>query len=248
MQTPIASLAEKTLGQLVAHDFRKARIFKKYGLDYCCGGTATLQDACTSKGLDITNVGHDLQEADNTAGLPSLPYNAWPLDFLADFIVNTHHFYVRENLPDMRAYAEKVTKSHGKQHPELAEILQLVKEVDDELTRHLFKEEKILFPYIRALTHAAKTGQPLQQAGFVTVQNPIRMMETEHEIVGKNLARIRELAADYLPPEGACNSFKILYSLLEQFENDLHIHVHLENNILFPKALDLERQIASHSK
>jgi regulator of cell morphogenesis and NO signaling len=243
MHTLNAVGSDETLGQLAAHDIRKARVFKKYGLDFCCGGTATLKDACTKKGLDPATLELELQQADKMSASRPLSYNEWPLDFLADYIVNTHHSYVKQTLPDLKAFADKVAKAHGKQHPELAQIQQLVKEVDDELTQHLFKEEKILFPYIKTLVTAAKSGQPLQQAGFGTVQNPIRMIETEHEMVGKNLARIRELSANYLLPEGACNSYKLLYSLLEEFEDDLHLHIHLENNILFPKALELEEQL-----
>lgn len=243
MQTPSAAPPDQTLGQLAAEDIRKARVFKKYDLDFCCGGTATLKDACTKKGLDIARLEQELRDADTMSASRPFLYNEWPLDFLADYIVNIHHGYVKENLPDLKFYAEKVAKAHGRHHPELIQIQRLVKDVDDELTQHLLKEEKILFPYIKALTTAAKTGQPLHQAGFVTVQYPIRMMETEHEIVGKNLARIRELSADYLLPEGACNSYRLLYRLLEEFEDDLHVHVHLENNILFPKALELENRL-----
>jgi regulator of cell morphogenesis and NO signaling len=234
---------DETLGQLVAGDPSKARVFKKFGLDFCCGGKKTVKEACTEKGLDVNKVEQELRETGKAVASRPLPYNDWPLDFLTDYIVNTHHSYVKQSLPDIKAYAEKVMKVHGRHHPELAAIWQLVKEVSDELTEHLYKEERILFPYIKTLVAARNDGQPLEKAGFGTVQNPIHMMETEHEMVGNHLARIRELSRNYLLPEDACASYTLLYKMLEEFEEDLHLHVHLENNILFPKALEMERQL-----
>ncbi|MDP4150711.1 MAG: iron-sulfur cluster repair di-iron protein [Bacteroidota bacterium] len=243
METTTEDILNETLGHLVAGDSRKAEIFKKYGLDFCCGGKKTVRQACGEKGLDTDRVEQELRETGKMAASRHLPYNEWPLDFLADYIVNTHHSYVKRTLPDLKAYAGKVAKVHGGQHPELEPIRQLVQEVNDELTEHLYKEERVLFPYIKALVTAKNGGQPLQTAGFGTVQNPIRMMETEHETVGKSLARIRELSRNYVLPEDACATYGLLYKMLEEFEEDLHLHVHLENNILFPKALELEKKL-----
>ncbi|MBI2284795.1 MAG: iron-sulfur cluster repair di-iron protein [Bacteroidetes bacterium] len=234
---------DETLGEIAAKDLRKAQVFKKYGLDFCCGGKKTVKEACAEKGLDVTKVEKELQQADALPASRPLPYGDWSLDFLADYIVNTHHSYVRKNLPDIKAYANKVMKVHGARHSELLRINQLVEEIYAELTAHLVKEEKILFPYIKELVAATNGTELLQASHFGTVQNPINMMEMEHEIVGKNLAEIRELSNDYTLPEDACASYSLLYRMLDEFEDDLHLHIHLENNILFPKALDIEKRL-----
>lgn len=233
---------DETLGQLAAKDLRKAQVFKKYGLDFCCGGKKTVKEACAEKGLDVTKVEQELQQADKLPSSRPLPYGDWALGFLADYIVNTHHSYVRKNLPDIKTYADKVMRVHGNSHPELFRINQLVTEVDAEMTGHMIKEEKILFPYIKELEAAKNNTQPSQAAQFGTVQNPINMMEMEHELVGKNLAEIRELSNNFTLPEDACASYSLLYRLLDEFEEDIHLHIHLENNILFPKALLLEKK------
>lgn len=234
---------EETLGQIAAKDLRKAVIFKKYGLDFCCGGKKTVKEACAEKGLDVTRIEQELQQADTIPASRPIPYGDWSLDFLADYIVNTHHSYVRKSLPDITSYSEKVMKVHGSQHPELIRISQLVREVNAELLSHMVKEEKILFPYIKALVAAKDHTQPLQAAHFGSVQSPINLMEMEHELVGKNLDEIRLLSQNYLLPQDACASYSLLYRLLDEFEEDLHLHIHLENNILFPKALEIEKQL-----
>lgn len=234
---------EETLGQIAAKDLRKAQILKKYGLDFCCGGKKTVKEACKEKGLDVAKIEQELQQAEKVPDYRSLPYNDWSLDFLADYIVNTHHSYVRKNLPDIKAYAEKVMRVHGNDHTELLRVHQLVEDVHAELTAHLVKEERILFPYIKELVAANNNREPLHAAHFGSVQQPINMMEMEHEMVGKNLAEIREISNNYLLPGDACASYSLLYRMLDEFEDDLHLHIHLENNILFPKALEIEKQL-----
>jgi regulator of cell morphogenesis and NO signaling len=233
---------DETLGQLAAKDLRKAEVFKKYGLDFCCGGKKTVKEACAEKGLDVTKIEQELQQADK---LPSpraeLPYNEWGLDFLADYIVNTHHRYIRKTLPDIVTYAAKVAQVHADNHPELIRINQLVEEVNSELTAHMMKEERVLFPYIKELVAADTNTQTVHASHFGTVQNPINMMEMEHELVGRNLDEIRKISKNYFIPEDACASYRLLYKMLDEFEEDLHIHIHLENNILFPKALEVEK-------
>jgi regulator of cell morphogenesis and NO signaling len=233
---------DETLGQIAAKDLHKAQVFKKYGLDFCCGGKKTVKEACAEKGLDVTKVEQELQQADRMPSSRPLPYNDWSLDFLADYIVNTHHSYVKKNLPDIKAYAEKVMRVHGNRHPELLRVNQLVLEVYNELMAHLVKEEQVLFPYVKELVAAQGSGAIKHAAHFGTVQNPINMMEMEHEVVGKNLAEIREITNNFTLPEDACASYSLLYRMLDEFEEDLHLHVHLENNILFPQAVQLEKQ------
>jgi regulator of cell morphogenesis and NO signaling len=235
---------DETLGQIVAKDLRKAQVFKRYGLDFCCGGKKTVKEACAEKGLDVTKIEKELQQADKLPASRPLPYGDWSLDFLVDYIVNTHHSYVRKTLPDIVAYSKKVAKVHGDRHPELLVINQLVMEINEELTGHLVKEETILFPYIKTMV-ALKVNEQQSCAvrPFGTVQSPIKVMEMEHEIVGKHLDKIRKLSNNYLLPDDACASYSLLYRILDEFEEDLHLHVHLENNILFPKALEAEKKL-----
>lgn len=234
---------DETLGEIAAKDLRKAEVFKKYGLDFCCGGKKTVKEACAEKGLDVTKVEQELQKADNnvTQSRP-LPYNEWSLDFLADYIANTHHSYVRKTIADLKSYGAKVASVHGNTHPELHKMNRLTDEVCDELASHMVKEESVLFPYIKSLVAAKRDGTHLQNANFKSIQSPIDMMEHEHESVGNKMDKIRRLSSNYSLPEDACASYAFWFKTLDEFENDLHLHVHLENNILFPKALDLEKK------
>ena len=243
MTKRIAGENDETLGEIAVKDLRKAEVFKKYGLDFCCGGKKTVKEACAEKGIDVTKVEQELQTADkNISSARPLPYNEWSLDFLADYIVNTHHSYIKKTIPDLRSYATKVASVHGVQHPELLPIRQLVEEVCDELSTHMIKEETVLFPYVKQLVASKNNGNATQYGNFNTIKTPINMMEMEHESVGKSLEQIRTLSNNYSLPEDACASYSYLFKTLDEFENDLHIHVHLENNILFPKALELEKK------
>ena len=235
---------DETLGEIAAKDLRKAQIFKKHGMDFCCGGKKTVKQACAEKGLDVTLIEQELQQADKmvTSTRP-LPYNEWSLDFLADYILNTHHTYVKKSLPDLRSYSAKVAKVHGEHHPELLPIHQLVEAVNAELTAHMMKEERVLFPYIKEIVASKNNISTVQPSSLGSVQGPINMMEMEHELVGKNMEEIRTLSANYSLPHDACASYSLLYRMLEEFEDDLHTHIHLENNILFPKALAMEKEL-----
>lgn len=239
------NLNEETLGEIAAKDIRKAQIFRKYGLDFCCGGKKTVKEACAEKGLDVSLVEGELQRSDaNNSQTRALSYNEWDPAFLADYIVNTHHSYVRNTLPDLSTYAVKVARVHGAQHPELVEINALVENICEELSSHMLKEENILFPFIKKLTEAQNKKQLPERPPFGTVENPVRMMEAEHESAGEDLEKIRALSNNYQLPDDACGSYRLLFNMLEEFEKDLHIHIHLENNILFPKALKIEKNYA----
>ena len=233
--------AEETLGSIAAKDLRKADVFKKYGLDFCCGGKKTVREACEEKGIDTTQVEKELQNATKEYTTRPLPYGDWSLDFLADYIVNTHHSYVKQTLPDLSAYAKKVKEVHMAQHPELVRLHELVEEVKEEMSSHMVKEEQVLFPYIKELQKKTNGQAPAQAAVLGSVQTPINMMEMEHELVGKNMEELRSITNDYTLPADGCASYSLLYKMLEEFENDLHLHIHLENNILFPKAIALEK-------
>ena len=146
----------ETLGEIATKDLRKAEIFKKYGLDFCCGGKKTVQQACAEKGIDVTKIEEELRNADKNPVTRPLPYNDWNLDFLADYIVNTHHSYVKNSLPELRTYAAKLARVHGGRHPELLPVQQIVEEIAQELTDHMVKEEMVLFPFVKELVSAKK--------------------------------------------------------------------------------------------
>ena len=233
---------EKTVADLVTENIKTAHVFKKYGIDFCCGGGVSVKKACDKKGVDFSTIEKELLEVDQELS-KATNYDAWNLSFLIDYIVNVHHTYVEESIPLLIQYANKVEKVHGKQHPELVKINIFFTEVANELALHLTKEELVLFPYIKQLVIAKEKGNKLEVPHFKTVNNPISMMEKEHENAGDIFKEIARLTHHYSPPEGACNTFKALYAKLEEFEQDLHQHIHLENNILFPKAKLLEKEI-----
>lgn len=242
-----SEVAEETLGEIAAADLRKAEVFKKYGLDFCCGGKQTVKQACAEKGIDVALVEKELQQASNVpaAAARPLPFNDWNLDFLADYIVNTHHSYVKKMMPDLKAYAEKVARVHGGHHPELIEINNLVQETMTEMAAHTIEEESTLFPYIKKLVllNGDATAKDI-----VPVEESIDLRIQEHELVGGNMQKIRELSSNYTVPEDGCASYSFLFKSLNEFEEDLHIHVHLENNILFPKAIAMEKNVSSKNQ
>lgn len=237
------TLKERTIGQIVADDYRTAQVFRSFGLDFCCGGNKSVEEACTKKGIDPAEVQNALQNLGNDE-TEHHNYNQWELDFLIDYIVNNHHSYVRSKLPEIEFYARKVAKVHGERHPELTTIYELFMKLKLEISSHLGKEEDILFPYVKKLVEAEKSPSPfLESPSFGTAANPVAMMEAEHEEAGRIMEQIQELSNNFSPPGDACTTYRVLFQNLEAFQQDLHKHVHLENNILFPKALALEKRL-----
>lgn len=233
---------ERTVGQIVAYDYRAAQVFRNYGLDFCCGGNLTIEEACEKKDVDPNKVHTALQSLTDENGKED-NYDQWSLDFLVDYIVNNHHQFSRKKLPEIGAYAKKVAKVHGERHPELTEIYYEFTKLHSEMINHLDKEEELLFPYIKEMVEAEKNNEAPEQPDYISAANPVSMMEDEHDEAGEAIAKIRELSNDFTPPEDACATYRILFENLEGFEKDLHKHVHLENNILFPKALELEKRL-----
>jgi regulator of cell morphogenesis and NO signaling len=232
-----------SIGELVAEDFRKAEVFRKFGLDFCCGGNKSLKEACAEKGIDANKVETALSEVENQPQTNQHDFKNWKLDFLVDYIMNTHHKYVEEAIPMLYEFSAKVANVHGDHHPEVVEIAEYFNAVAEELKMHMHKEENILFPYIKGLVLAKKQGNPVDPSPFGSIENPIRMMESEHVSAGGNFDKIHELSSSFTPPEDACSSYSVLYGKLDEFEKDLHQHIHLENNILFPKAIALEKEL-----
>lgn len=236
------NLQTRTVADLVTENIKTAHIFKKYGIDFCCGGGISIQKACEKAKINFFDLEQDLLNVEQPTGRAN-NYNAWELDFLTDHIINVHHGYVEENIPLLIQYAARVVKVHGHHYDELKRIQELFSLVATELSSHMRKEELILFPFVKKLVHAKKEGTPVPQPHFGTVDNPIKMMEAEHEEAGELLRQIAQLTNNFTPPQGACNTFRAFYAKLQEFEQDLHQHIHLENNILFPKALQLEKEL-----
>lgn len=225
----------ETVGSIAAKDYRKAEVFKKYGIDFCCGGEKSLKEASAEAGISEELLKAELEKADTTVDTASQDYNKWKLDFLADFIVNTHHQYVRDSAPVIIGLAEKVAQHHGSQHAELWPLNERVNAVMKDLLEHVVKEEEILFPAIKALL---TSQDPKSDA---SIQSVIDLMHAEHDHAGEDLRYLRKITHDYTLPADACNSYNYLFEKLKEFENDLFKHIHLENNILFPKAIALQK-------
>ncbi len=234
-------LLSKTVAAVVTEDYRAADVFKKYGIDFCCGGKVSIKETCRKKNIDPAVLIDELSVIGNAVD-PEHDFAAWEADRLTHYIVDKHHRYVSSNLDLIRQYADKVALVHGVHHPEVKEIAVLFAKVADELATHMRKEEVVLFPYIEQLCEIKRKNLYAENPPFGTIENPIRNMEQEHDLAGDIMHRISELSDQYNPPSDACNTYRVLYAKLKEFEDDLHMHVHLENNILFPKALDLERE------
>ncbi|MBS1528264.1 MAG: iron-sulfur cluster repair di-iron protein [Bacteroidetes bacterium] len=234
----------ESIGEIVAKDYRKAQVFKKYGIDFCCGGKKTVKEVCTKKGIDQSELEQDLLAAEQQTIGTEYDFQKWDIGFLSDYIINTHHQYVKDNTAFISEFAEKVARVHGANHPELIRVADIFGRIGQNLTLHMVKEEKILFPRIKELANYQKVGAviPADDLGMVSV--PIQVMESEHEQAGEDFEEIRALTANYQLPPDACRSYTILFKKLEEYENDLNRHVHLENNILFPKAIQMEKDLS----
>lgn len=235
-------LEEQKIGDIVAQDYRTADVFKKFGLDFCCGGKRTVSEACEKKDVDVEELTRELQSVTQQDS-GNHNYSSWSPSLLINYIIERHHDFVRSKSPEIESYARKVAKVHGKRHEELNDILEEFLALKEELLQHLEKEENVLFPYIKTLTEAEKNGKSPDKPPFGTVENPVAMMEQEHDEAGEAMERIQKLSDDFTPPEDACTSYRVLFQNLEGFQDDLHKHVHLENNVLFPKALELEKRL-----
>jgi regulator of cell morphogenesis and NO signaling len=235
----------ETIGEIVANDYRKAQVFKNFGIDFCCGGKKTISEVCEKKGINPDEVERQLAAVKGEASTNSeSDFQNWDLGFLSDYIINTHHRYVRDNTAFITEIARKVARVHGDKHPELFEVARLFERIGNDLTLHMVKEEKILFPFIKELAQVYNSGGMLPSANFAKISGPIQMMDAEHEQVGGDFETIRTITSNYQLPEDACSSYTILFKKLEEYESDLHRHVHLESNILFPKAIQLEKDLS----
>lgn len=223
-----------TVGEIVANDFRTSSVFKNAGIDFCCGGKQMVAEACAEKGIDMSLLENELVSLNETPTNEFMNFKNWNPVFLSDYIVNTHHKFVLKSLPELVFYTQKISDVHGNNHPELHKIAQLFGEINIELIQHLKNEEEILFPAIKELMNSGGSATTKQ----IVVSEITRMLK-EHDFAGGAMDEINKLTTAYQIPEDACNTYRVAFKMLEQFEDDLHTHVHLENNILFPKALEL---------
>lgn len=221
------------IGQIVADDFRAAEILKEAGIDFCCGGKKTLEEACNEKHIKFEIIEKKIKDLAFIPASHSQNFKEWSLDFLADYIVNTHHKYVIKTLPELVFYTHKISAVHGLNHNELQEVADLFGKINNELLQHLKHEEDVLFPAIKVVL------KNNSQEARETIQSEISRMTGEHEFVGGAMDKINEITNGYKVPADGCSTYNVTFKLLQQFEDDLHVHVHLENNILFPKALKL---------
>ncbi|MCO5249087.1 MAG: iron-sulfur cluster repair di-iron protein [Chitinophagales bacterium] len=227
----------ETIGDIVAKDLGKSEVFKKYGIDFCCNGKKTVKQACDSLSIDYRIVEQELRQTQSSAQGSYTNYSEWNIGFLADYVVNTHHAYLRNKLPEIKGYAAKVAQVHGAHHPELLKINDLYREVHDEFLAHIQEEEGIIFPKVKDIANGRKPkGDPFADL--------VKDAEAEHQSVGDKLDRIREISNNFEVPADGCTSYKLFYKMLDELEEDTHIHIHLENNIMFPKAVEIEKTLS----
>ncbi len=237
-------LLTKSLAQIVNSDHRAASVFEKYDLDFCCKGKQSLQEACIEKQIPISQIAselNNLSEKNETKNL--IDFENLSLSALVDYIIQTHHAYVKKELPQILSYLEKVNSKHSIHHPELTKIFQLFAAVKEGMEGHMKKEEQILFPRIKELEKQIQDEPERFGVNITYLESPITVMEQEHDHVGSLLYEIRMLTDNYTPPDDACTTYKLCFDALKAFELDLHQHVHLENNILFPKAISSFKEL-----
>lgn len=233
---------ESIVGTIVAQNYLAAEIFKKYKIDFCCNGNRSIIDACGDDVNIASLIIVDLNQLFDKEKNATFDYQKMSLNELVSYIEKKHHKYVEAQIPIIKEYLTKICNAHGFKHPELFEVNLLFNRAADELVVHMKKEELILFPYIREIENAGKSNREIKQLPFGSVKRPIDMMESDHDQEGKYFRRMEELTSSYKVPEDGCSTYSVCMSLLKQFEEDLHLHIHLENNILFPQSIIQEKE------
>lgn len=237
------NLVEKSIGQIVAEDYRTSQVFEKHNIDFCCNGGRSLQVVAAEKNLDVDHLVNEIAKIQEDKSEGNIDFGSWPLDLLADYIVKKHHRYADKQIPVIKPYLDKITRVHGAHHPELHEIKELFEGIAGDVAAHMKKEEIILFPFIKKMAEAKENNTPFNNPTDKSVENPVEMLMHEHDAQGVAFRRIAELSNDYTNPPDGCNTYRVTLGLMKEFQDDLHKHIHLENNILFPKALELEKEL-----
>lgn len=232
------------VGQIVADNYQAATVFSKHGIDFCCRGNRSLEEVAGKNDIPTEQLIQELEQLDENGQGDQIDFQSWELDLLADYIEKKHHRYVRQRVPEILPYLNKVVKVHGNAHPELLEIANEFDASVIELNAHMQKEELNLFPHIRAMVEATDNNQEMEPPMFGSVQNPIQVMMAEHDQEGVRFRKIRQLSNNYQPPADGCQTYRVTFAMLEEFEQDLHRHIHLENNILFPKSAEMEKNMS----
>lgn len=238
----MTNIAEQTLASIVSDNHQTVPVLEKHHLDFCCKGKRTLTEACKEKGLSVDALINEL-ESINDKKSNHLPFNQMDATQLIGHILIHHHFYVSQSMPTILSHVEKVATKHGDRYPYMIKVFKLFTEVKDEMTQHMLKEEKILFPRIKEIETLYNDNKKAKLAGGY-IGSPVSVMEAEHDHAGAILYEIRNLSNNYTPPEDACTTFRVALAELKEFEEDLHKHVHLENNLLFPLAEKMLQEIA----
>ncbi|MAC96179.1 MAG: iron-sulfur cluster repair di-iron protein [Flavobacteriales bacterium] len=234
------NLSETKVSKIVAQNYKTAKVFSKYGIDFCCNGGIPLSEACEQNSVDVNQVVEEVKE--ELAKDAEVDYRKMKQSELVDLIVNKHHNYVEETIPILQAYLNKLCQVHGERHPELFEVKELFGQTAGALTMHMKKEELVLFPYIVKMEKALAAGEEFPMPNFGHIDNPISMMEDEHTEEGERLRKIASITDGYTCPPDGCQTYRVAYAVLDEFEKDLHKHIHLENNILFPRAKEVFEQ------
>lgn len=236
-------LAEKKVKEFVVENFKTAKLFEKYGIDYCCNGNRPLKDSLSEKNIEIDTFIPELKKILGGDKSDDQIFSLMDLVSLSQYIVNTHHKYVKEAIPVIETHLDKVVNAHSNNHPELNNIRHEFSLLAADMLAHMDKEEKILFPLIKYLVESKRYNEAPKSSGYGTVKNPIKKMEQEHQSAGNEMEIIHNLSNGFKLPEDACSTYTVTYKELEEFEKDLFKHIHLENNILFPKAIELENEL-----
>lgn len=239
--------SKSIVGDIVADNYKTAEIFKKHNIDFCCGGQQSLIEACEKGSLSLTTAETILEEINSffeeNKKEQEIDYRNWPLDKLVDHIEKKHHAYVEAKIPIVKEYLDKIEAVHGRKHPELIEINRVFKEASGQLVMHMKKEELILFPFIRKMAKAKREHIKISKPSFETIKNPIGQMDEEHDFEGEAFRKIAALSNNFQLPKDACNTYRVAFGILEEFEDDLQLHIHKENNILFRRAIKLEEEL-----
>jgi regulator of cell morphogenesis and NO signaling len=233
------------VNDIVANDYRTADVFHKYDIEFCCGGKWPLETVCMMKGLDVQTVTKELEDAIWTVQLPNTTdYEEWSVDFLADYIINIHHHYLKNVLPGIKNRLRHFVEEHEKKYPQLTDLEKYFLQLYKETFPHLQHEEEIIFPYIRQIAHAWHSREPYAGLLVRTLRKPVEeIMAKEHKRVSDLITKMRELSNNYTPPEKACISHQVVFHKLKELDNDLIQHIHLETDILFPKAIAMEKEL-----
>ena len=233
------------VSDIVREDYRTVSVFRKYGIDFCCGGKWALGMVCEMKEIDFEEVKKELEDSVRNIQLSnSTRFNDWSIDFLTEYIVNVHHQYLREALPEIKAQLNRFLEDHGEKYPYLQEVMKQFNYLVKDIIPHLQQEEEMLFPYIRQISHAYDGKESYASLLVRTLRKPVEeVMHREHENVSKVLCRLRELSNNYTTPENACPGHKVSFAMLKELDNDFVQHLYLENDILFPKAIAMEKEL-----